>query len=63
MIAKKPLAFFFGMRSCEYLEVTGPRRTKRLRLKNIRFFIGSRELPHSSHLLHLPDSVTITFEF
>jgi hypothetical protein len=32
-------AFFFGMRFCEYLEVQGPRRTKRLCLKNIRFFI------------------------
>jgi hypothetical protein len=56
-------AFFFGMRSCEYLEVSGPRRTKRLRLKNLRFFIGSGELPHSSHLLHLADSVTVIFEF
>jgi hypothetical protein len=56
-------AFFFGMRSCEYLEVQGPRRTKRLCLKNIRFFIKNRELPHSSHLLHLADSVTVTFEF
>jgi hypothetical protein len=58
-----PWGILFGMRSCAYLEVTGSRRTKRLRLKNIRFFIGRRELPHSSHLLHLTDSITITFEF
>ena len=32
-------AYFFAMRSCEYLAVTGPKRkTKRLRLRNIRFF-------------------------
>ena len=32
-------AFFFGMRSCEYLAVTGKtRKTKRLKIRNIRFF-------------------------
>jgi hypothetical protein len=55
-------AFFFGMRSCDLLGVTGARRTKRLCLKNIRFFLGRREIPHSDHLLYLADSVTITFE-
>ena len=31
-------ALFFGMRSCEYLKVSGGRKTKLLRLKNVRFF-------------------------
>ena len=31
-------AFFFGMRSCEFLTVTGKRKTKRLKVRNIRFF-------------------------
>lgn len=31
-------AFFFGMRSCEYLNVTGTRKTKQLRVKDIHFF-------------------------
>jgi hypothetical protein len=51
------------MRSCEYLEVTGPRRTKGLCLMNLRFLIKNRELLHSSHILYLADSVTVTFEF
>jgi hypothetical protein len=56
-------AIFFAMRSCEYLDVKGPRRTKLLRLRNIRFFIGKREIPHSSLELRRAESVSITFEF
>jgi hypothetical protein len=59
------LAFFFAMRSCEYLRVKGPRRTKPLRKRNIMFIKNHRVLPH-----HLPeavlasaDAVAITFEF
>lgn len=51
------------MRSCEYLLVSGPRRTKRLRLRNLRFFKGKRQLPQSSPFLRLADSISITFEF
>ena len=41
-------AFFFAMRSCEYLEVaTKEGKTKRLRLRNIRFFRQGRVLQHS----------------
>ncbi len=56
-------AFFFAMRSCEYLKVSGTRRTKLLTLKNIRFFKGRRELKHSDKSLHSADTVSITFEF
>ena len=31
-------AFFFAMRSCEYLKVSCNRKTKQLRSRNIRFF-------------------------
>ena len=56
-------ALFFAMRSCEYLKVSGARRTKLLRLKNIRFFRRRRELPHDHPELHLATSVSITFEY
>ncbi len=56
-------AFFFAMRSCEYLSVSGTRRTKLLKLKNIRFFKNRKELDHIDKLLHEADTVSITFEF
>jgi len=55
-------AFFFAMRSCEYLKVSGKRRTKLLSLKNIRFFKGRREINHSDEKLPKADSVSIIFE-
>ncbi len=55
-------AFFFAMRSCEYLKVSGERKTNLLTLQNIRFFIGNCEIAHNSPHLHLSDSVSITFE-
>jgi hypothetical protein len=55
-------AFFFAMRSCEYVSITGPRKTKRLALRDIRFFKGRRLLSHNDTLLHLADYVSITFE-
>jgi hypothetical protein len=57
-------AFFFAMRSCEYLKVEGTeRRTKLLRVRNLRFFKGRRLLPYNSLLLHMADCVTVNFEF
>jgi hypothetical protein len=56
-------AFFFAMRSCEYIQVSGPRKTKLLTIKNIRFFKGKKTLLHSDQLLHIADCVSITFEF
>jgi len=56
-------AFFFAMRSCEYIQVSGQRKTKLLALRNIRFFIGNKPLHHGSNSLHLADTVSITFEF
>jgi len=55
-------AFFFAMRSCEYLKVPGKWRTKLLSLKNIRFFKGRREINHSDEKLSKAGSVSITFE-
>jgi len=55
-------AFFFAMRSCEYIKVQGPRKTKLLTLKNIRFFRGNRQLKHSEPQLPEADCVSITFE-
>ena len=57
-------AFFYGMRSCEYLKVSGyVRRTKLLRLKNIRFYKHRRELSHDNPQLRYADTCSITFEF
>ena len=42
-------AFFFGMRSCEYLNVKGTRKTKQLRIGDIRFFINNNELKDKSN--------------
>jgi hypothetical protein len=55
-------AFFFAMRSCEYLKVSAEHKTKLICIRNIRFFLGKRQLLHSDKLLHLADSVSITFE-
>ena len=58
------LAFFFAMRSCEYLHVTGKkRRTLPLRKRNIIFIKDHRILPHDSPLLEEADSITIFFEY
>jgi hypothetical protein len=51
------------MRSCEYLKVQGPRKTKLLMIKNIRFFQGNSQVPHSDSALSSADCVSITFEF
>ncbi len=55
-------AIFFAMRSCEYLKVSGPRKTKIIALHNIRLFIGNRQLTHSDPNLHLETTISITFE-
>jgi len=51
------------MRSCEYVKVQGPQKTKLLTIKNIRFFIGNRQLQHSDKNLASADCVSITFEY
>ena len=57
-------AFFFGMRSCEYLTVNGSRKTKRLKVRNIRFFRNNTEITDKrSAILKFADTVSITFEF
>ena len=60
------LAFFFAMRSCEYLKVTdkeADRRTKPLRVRNLQFIKDHRILDHSDPNLEDADTLTITFEF
>ncbi|MGH7974184.1 MAG: hypothetical protein ACREBR_01565 [bacterium] len=56
-------AFFFAMRSCEYCNVTGSRRTKLLTLGNLRFLTGKKELHHKDDNLSQADTISITFEF
>ena len=57
-------AFFFGMRSCEYLTVKGYRKTKQLTVKNIRFFKNNVELKDKcNEFILFADTVSITFVF
>jgi hypothetical protein len=57
------LALFFAMRSCEYLKVSGDRRTTTLCLRDIVFRTENEIVHHSSPDLHLADRVTLTFQF
>ena len=57
------MAFFFAMRSCEYLKVTGERRTDALRVRNFVFRKNQRIMDHSDPNLECADTVTLTFEF
>lgn len=56
-------AFFFAMRSCEYMKVSGERRTKLLTLENLRFFRDNQALSLTDPELHTADCVAITFIF
>jgi hypothetical protein len=55
-------AFFFAMRSCEYISVSGKRKTKLLALKNICFYQGKHRLSHSDRNLHSATTIKITFK-
>ena len=59
------VAFFYAMRSCEYLKVpqAEKRRTDVLRLRNVRFFKKGRELDHNNPWLEYAECVSITFEW
>ena len=62
------LALFFAMRSCEYLETNSKeseKRTKILRLKNLKFKKNGKIVSQNSSLstLKSSDMIIITFEF
>jgi hypothetical protein len=58
------IAFFWCMRSCEYSDVQGDRRTKLLCVRNFRFFDEyNRDISLEYNNLHLATTVAITFEF
>jgi hypothetical protein len=54
-------SFFYAMRNCEYLKVSGPRKTKLLLVEDIQFHINNREINHHSPQIFDSDTVTITF--
>ena len=58
-------AFFWAMRSCEYLKVpqAEKRRTDILRLRNVRFFLKGVLLGHDDPQCEFATSVAIIFEF
>ncbi len=57
------LAFFFCMRSCEYSDVTGERRTKTVCVRNIRFYSHNKPIPNNSQEIFSATTVSITFEW
>jgi hypothetical protein len=58
------MAFFFAMRSCEYLKVSGSRRTQPIRRCDIVFRDHfNRIIPHTDPRLQEAESVSITFRF
>jgi len=57
------LGFFYAMRSCENLKVSGERRTHPLRKRNLVFIKNHRILPHESPLLETADALAVTFEY
>ena len=57
------LGFFFTMRRCENVKVSGERLTHPIRKRNMVFRKGGRILPHSSPRLHLADTIAIIFEY
>jgi hypothetical protein len=58
------MAFFFAMRICEYLKVSGSRRIQAIRMWDIVFRDHfNRIVPHSDPKLHEAESVSITFRF
>jgi hypothetical protein len=57
------LAFFFCMRSCEYSDTKGERRTKVVCFRNIRFHEQKRFTPQNSPDIYAATSVSITFEW
>jgi hypothetical protein len=58
------MAYFWCMRSCEYSDVQGERRTKILCVRNIRFFNkNNRDISNDIDELTEATTVSITFEF
>ena len=56
------LAFFFAMRSCEYLKTTR-RRTQSLCLRNLVFRRKNKIVPLNDPHLDLADTVMVTFAY
>jgi hypothetical protein len=54
-------AFFFACRSCEYIKVSGPRRTKPIRVGDVQFRQGKAIVPHDSPELHQAETVALIF--
>ena len=55
------IALFVGMRSCEYITVPKPGRTKTLQIRDIRFFTGNRVIKRNQLQQHYPEMVTVNF--
>jgi len=56
-------AFFFAMRSCEYLKTKEEKRTHPIRLRNMVFRKNHKIIPQDDPNLADADTVTVTFEY
>jgi hypothetical protein len=54
-------AFFFACRSCEYVKVSGERRTKTIQIGDVQFRHGRIIIPHSSPEIYQAETVAIVF--
>ena len=54
------IALFFGMRSCEFVTVPKPGKTKLLQLKDIRFFQNNKNVQFNQLRQSRPDTLTVT---
>jgi hypothetical protein len=54
-------AFYYAMRSCEYLKVSGTRKTKLLTVEDIQFHKENREIDRQSQQTFDSDTVSVTF--
>jgi len=55
-------AFFFAYLSCEYSTVNGACMTDTIRVTNVCFFNGKRDLRHDNPFLHLAENVSVKFQ-
>jgi hypothetical protein len=55
-------AFFFTMRSCDYFEVQGERKTKLLAIRNFYFYKNKKLLKIYDNNLHQAGVMKIVFE-
>jgi hypothetical protein len=55
-------SYFYAMHSCEYLKVSGSRKTKLFLIEDNQFHVANREIKHSSPDIFDSDTFSITIK-